>query len=388
MTDGEHLIIVGASARAAAFSALRAGLRPWCIDLFADADLQAKCPVMRIPREEYPHRLPEYVERYAPAGPWMFTGGLENHWRLVNCISEQRGLWGTAANSLAGVRDPRKLARFDHHVAKIEFDERQLPTDGSWLLKPVAGCGGNGIRPWHGKDRRPRPTKVYFQKLIIGEPRSALYFGADEGVRLLGVTRQLVGQPWLRAAGFAYCGTIGPVATSADEQASFSTFGVVFHREFGLRGLFGIDFIVQNHRPWVTEINPRYTAAIEVLEFATDKATLSWYPYVFANYSAPGQKDRRNTPIIDFTRENLIGKAILFAKDNLTFPADGPWSNVLRHPPDVRDMPSYADIPVAGTPIEKGHPILTFFAGATSEDACLEELQRIAAELDRWLYKS
>jgi len=36
--DEAQVLIVGASARAAAFSALRAGLRPWCADLFADLD--------------------------------------------------------------------------------------------------------------------------------------------------------------------------------------------------------------------------------------------------------------------------------------------------------------------------------------------------------------
>ncbi len=38
MASPQHLLIFGASARAAAFSALRAGLQPWCADLFADAD--------------------------------------------------------------------------------------------------------------------------------------------------------------------------------------------------------------------------------------------------------------------------------------------------------------------------------------------------------------
>src|SRR5437763_9510980 len=36
LIQGEHLLILGASTRAAAFSALRAGLRPSCADLFSD----------------------------------------------------------------------------------------------------------------------------------------------------------------------------------------------------------------------------------------------------------------------------------------------------------------------------------------------------------------
>jgi predicted ATP-grasp superfamily ATP-dependent carboligase len=45
-------------------------------------------------------------------------------------------------------------------------------------------------------------------------------------------------------------------------------------------------------------------------------------------------------------------------------------------------MPAYADIPHAGSVIEKGWPVLTFFAtGATVEDVC-EKLKAIAAELN------
>ena len=37
VVSGSTLILAGAITRAAAFSAIRAGLRPWCVDLFADA---------------------------------------------------------------------------------------------------------------------------------------------------------------------------------------------------------------------------------------------------------------------------------------------------------------------------------------------------------------
>ena len=36
----QRLILIGASVRAAAFSARAAGYEPWCADLFGDVDLQ------------------------------------------------------------------------------------------------------------------------------------------------------------------------------------------------------------------------------------------------------------------------------------------------------------------------------------------------------------
>jgi hypothetical protein len=49
---GRSLTIVGASARAAAFSAARAGFEPYAIDHFADRDLAELCPAVRV--ERYP----------------------------------------------------------------------------------------------------------------------------------------------------------------------------------------------------------------------------------------------------------------------------------------------------------------------------------------------
>src|SRR5919206_4940372 len=88
----EHLLIFGASTRAAAFSALRAGLRPWCADLFADADLQARRPAMRLPGK-YPDGFLDLVATELP-GPWLYTGGLENHPPLVGRMERRRAPWG------------------------------------------------------------------------------------------------------------------------------------------------------------------------------------------------------------------------------------------------------------------------------------------------------
>src|SRR5437667_188035 len=90
------LLIVGASARAAAFSALRAGLRPWCADLFADVDLQRACPALRIAGRGYPHGL-ERMLGLAPPGPWLYTGAPADlftgihRWRAV--CHRVRGRW-------------------------------------------------------------------------------------------------------------------------------------------------------------------------------------------------------------------------------------------------------------------------------------------------------
>ena len=56
--------------------------------------------------------------------------------------------------------------------------------------------------------------------------------------------------------------------------------------------------------------------------------------------------------------------AILFAREDLDFPADGPWLSGLRQPTPVSESPAFADIPAGGQRIARGRPILTLFAHA------------------------
>src|SRR5436190_22892077 len=85
----EKLLIIGASARAAAFSAFRAGIRPECIDLFADADLTALCPTERLSASKYPQGFSK-SDRFRAQGPRLYTGGLENWPALIDRLAAAR----------------------------------------------------------------------------------------------------------------------------------------------------------------------------------------------------------------------------------------------------------------------------------------------------------
>jgi predicted ATP-grasp superfamily ATP-dependent carboligase len=129
------------------------------------------------------------------------------------------------------------------------------------------------------------------------------------------------------------------------------------------------------------EVNPRYTASVEVLEYAAGFSAVGGQQSVFDPTAATLQ------PVSTDALRRSIGKAFLFAKAPLTFPPDGPWLSTLRSPGSVHDLPAFADIPPAGQPIGVGRPILTLFTDGNSSQECLSLLQRTAADLDRWLFK-
>jgi predicted ATP-grasp superfamily ATP-dependent carboligase len=123
-------------------------------------------------------------------------------------------------------------------------------------------------------------------------------------------------------------------------------------KDFHLESMFGIDFILQEERIWVLEVNPRYPASLEVLELA------------------------------GMTASPVVAKAIYFAPHPLRYPASGPWDADLAVPFDPWHVPDFADIPEPGELIEAGSPVLTFFASGSNPDDCRERLQSRAGELD------
>jgi uncharacterized protein len=375
------IVLVGASVRAAAFSALRAGLRPWCADLFGDLDLKQRCPSVVVPVSGYPSSLVEVVAQ-APPGPWIYTGALENRPAFVRQLAEARVLWGNAPHVLSVVRSPRRI----HDILSsaglpsplVRSVEDTVPGQGRWLLKPQASAGGSGIRFWDGQ---PLPAeqaaKHYLQEFMEGPSWAALYRGRGDDADLVGVTAQLVGERWLNAAPFHYCGSVGPLSVSPALEQAFTRIGRTLAKASGLRGLFGVDCVMRDGTPWPVEVNPRYPASAEVHEYASGLPILALHRQAFEDAALP--------PHVVPAAQPVVGKAIYFAERTLTFPPDGPWMETLRRDRPIQQMPEFADIPAAGQIIEAARPVLSFFARAADDAKCRERLRAIAVDLDRRL---
>jgi predicted ATP-grasp superfamily ATP-dependent carboligase len=379
--DSSDLLIVGASARAAAFSALRAGLRLWCADLFQDADLRSRCRTSLLSwgnEGEVVRRLLEQT----PDVPWMYTGGIENRPNFVRRMVRERPLWGNDADVLARVRSPETVARLLAEAGLIcPGIRREPPPDseaGSWLVKPTGSAGGVGVAFWNGSRNDHGERRFYFQEYVEGISCSAVYLGDGHGAEFLGATQQLIGEGWLHARPFRYSGSLGALVLSPMLTKQVIDIGRVLATGCGLRGLFGVDFIVNQDRAWLVEVNPRYPASVEVLEYALGLSALKLHRRIFER-TAPVNVSRRSS-------EAVMGKAILFGRADLVFPADGPWLPTLQNPGPIEEMPAFADIPSPGQAISAGKPIMTYFAQAGSLNACRDRLREIALDLDRWLF--
>ena len=380
------IAIVGASVRAAAASARRAGLAPVAADLFADEDLRRLARAARI--DHYPDDLADWLCAARPPA-WMYTGALENHPDLVDAMADVAPLLGNRGDTLRRVRSPHDLA---HALADagLAFPETRdspagLPHDGSWLAKTARGASGAGVQslisPSPCLPFSPSPP-LFYQRRVTGTPCAAVFVAARGRATLLGLVRQLVGEPWLGGGEFQYAGAIGPWPVADEARAAIERIGNVLAERFGLVGLVGVDLIVADQRVWTIEVNPRYTASVEVVERATGIRAIATH-VAACGYGGLGTGDWGDSRDLTGRRRvtnTCCGKAIVFAhRDVMVDEATATWavSESLIEP-----WPRVADVPAAGAHIPAHRPVMTVFAAGQDIHDVERQLRDRAAEID------
>ena len=366
-------MIAGASCRAAAASAAAAGWLVHAADCFDDLDLGAVAAATHRVRG-YPAGVVAAVGAF-PAVPWCYTGALENHPDLVARISAARPLAGCPPEAVRLVRDPMTLATLAADAGLTYPDTHAspagLPADGTYLRKPRASAGGRGIAPWTDRAAPTAGSAWIWQRHVPGDSLSAVLSLAGERPRLLGTSRQLVGEAWCRAPAFAFCGAVG---TSRDELPAaevdgLERFAAVLHAA-GLRGLVGVDLVRRAEGlPAVIEVNPRPTASAELIERATGES------FIAIHLAAFGLRSPRPRPWPVTTA--VWSKAILFTSDPLAIDRSlvGRLLDRAAGWTSADGWPAIADVPRPGQTLRAGGPVLTVFARGDSAPASLCQLR-------------
>jgi predicted ATP-grasp superfamily ATP-dependent carboligase len=375
MPDGRpHVLLAGVSTRAMAVSAHRAGYRVTAVDAFGDADLRAVADVIALRRvigEGYGPEAAARAARTVGADTVAYTSNFENHPLAVTMLARGRRLLGNPASVLERVRNPITLMRALRRGGfAVPVTRASLPGPGGvarrWLLKPRRSGGGLGTSLW--RPGRPVPRLAYLQERIAGVPGSIVFVADGRRAVPLGLTRQLVGERAFGAAGFRYCGSLLAAGGSPlfERQQALLSRAVLLARAateaFGLRGLNGLDFIAHRGVPLPIEVNPRYSASMELVERATDISLFA----VHAEACAGRLPDAPAPP------ERVHGKAIVFAREDVVVRDPARWTGA-----DV------ADVPFAGERIARGRPVCTLLADAVDGKRCIRALTAAAAMVYR-----
>ncbi len=384
-----RVLILGASTRAAAFSAWRAGFEPVCVDQFADADLCAMTEVHPVESLSFAVNdihtpIMRVIQRLADL-PVLFAGGMENQPLLLQHLEVDHTLWGASCRAIQRVRHPQQLAdgltEVRQRMLPVRMASDPPPRDGNWIVKPLASAGGRGIFPWDAAARDlPLDGMHYFQQRVDGRVYSALLLAETEpgDVRFIGLTRQLVGCPELHAGPFAWCGNIGPVFLPVEVEFLVRRWGNILKWKFGLTGLYGIDFIVDEAgQPWLLEVNPRLTGAVEILELACGLTLLADHIACYDSHASASAREFA-TPSVAAEDERL-GRAILYAPYRLRSKIPVPPTLNLDSVPGIADIPAYDSL------IEPGQPVCSVYMWGVDEADVTARLFEAAIGIERLL---
>ncbi len=277
----DRLVLVGASVRAAAQSARRGGFLVAGVDLFGDTDTLQACD--QYSRLDHPQG-PQALETLTGGSPVIVVGGVS-----AGLVPKNADILGANSETICQLRRPDVL-RQAAQACGLQFpetlvDAREAPPNRQnvrWLKKKNSSSGGLGVsweRAGGGSadesNQRPGnrlPQPYIWQQWIPGRAIGATLFSDACGISLLGIFKS----QFVRRGSnpFVYAGSFGPLSRSSNAleispllAQRLVRFGEMVSQKHHLRGLFNVDLIVDRHAAgWVLEINPRWTAASELVE--------------------------------------------------------------------------------------------------------------------------
>jgi uncharacterized protein len=352
------LVVIAISGRALAQSAVRGGWRVRVLDAFADRDTREMGEAVCVARDNaialHPARM--FAALGKPSERIIVTGsGFERTPQLLHRLAGYGTLCANDADIVAALKEPELAAELLQAVGfYVPQTQRSAPADAQgWLQKEIGGAGGVHVRPAVGASHRPR---TYYQRIVAGRPLSVTFLADGERAYLLGFNAQSICA--VGSAPYCYVGAATcAVAPALKNRMQAQLDRLV--RVTALRGLNGLDFMLDGEHAWALEVNPRPTASFELYDADIARGLVYWHVRSFA------------AQVPEFSREldGRRGKArayrILFAEGELRVP------EVLEFPQWCRDLPN------AGSAIATRAPVLSVFAdGETPELAQAQLTQR------------
>lgn len=384
-------MIFGASVRAAAEDARTSGQEIIAVDLFGDQDTRDICTLWQPLDFDQPAiSIESAVDKYRQANHALdsdqpmavvATGGLESFAEKLACLPSQFFFAGPSWHQIQQLRSPTFLHEsalktdllFPRSQATLDApEERSHPENASnqrWLQKRRYSAGGMAVKTVDQQAAKTiplDPRNDYFQQQVDGQLIGVNFLSLAGRARSLGVVRNYCH----RSADhpFLYGGSFGPIKIQNTLFDRITALAQHIVDTTGLVGCFGIDLIAdrQSDRCWLLEVNPRYTASMEVLNVHSQQSFIALH---LAAYLSHNMNQPNRSAITAAVSENLqqhqkaIAKALTAGKvacKHICWATDAMvWTKDLQRKitssPDV----AIADVPILETQIPGNSPIVS-----------------------------
>jgi uncharacterized protein len=380
MDVDSRVLVVGASCRALAWSVFRVGRQLTSLDLFVDRDLPPGCEAFAI--DDFPTSIPRQAALWKPS-QIVLAGGMENYPEIVDELGRLTPNFQVTGPQLSALRSVRNWQRWcrglgsdcDVSFPTLIDDVASMQSylgNAAWLWKPHAGAGGLKIR---SMDQMAMDdiASGYLQPRLDGVTLSVSFLSNGHGVKILGVMQSLCAHetgPYLNPrfapkSSWTYTGSYGPIETSQAHRTAFMALGQRIVAETQYQGLLQMDILIDQHQKlFLIDINPRWTASMELVEMATNRNLID----LLLNPTTESLQECQSS--------QRFFKWILYATEEIE--VSQTFSNELlqkawtRSPPLFEEpLPwGWADIPQPMTRIRTGEPFATLIGRQPTLRSC------------------
>jgi len=368
-TSGEYLIF-GVTVRALVEVALSEKLTVVSSDSFGDYDLLKFAPYHPIPMDYYNQDslIQDLTKKFPSTNSLIYTSSLENHPDFLEKLGQSFRIIGNSPETLKRVRNWKELLNccekngigFPKTVFEGE-DFKSTYRIKKWVVKPIRSGGGWRNRLLEEGEQIDFGME-FLQEYISGPSFSCSFVGNGKEATILGVSHQFIGRQEFGSYGFQYCGNIFPADLLRGTLVQLERVVNRLTLEFGLRGLNGIDFILSSGTIFLIEVNPRFTASMELIEKGGFRNMISLHIQSAMN---------RNSKVpINRKKGGFYGKAVCYAKKN----------TVLTNCEKLFRL-GVRDITQPGKIVRTKKPLFSIFSEGGSPNSCYRNLALTAARL-------
>ena len=366
MSEADRFLVVAHSARLLVQSAARARHPVCALDLFDDADtgrfaLNSEAVQPRagegagFDRQDLLLRAARLCPPSRCLG-LVYGAGFEDDTETLALLACGRELLGNPPELVARLKDPAEffglLDRLGiaHPPTVLARPERRR----GWLFKRRGATGGSHVVDASLVDCDSAARDGYFQRRAAGRNLSLLFLANGRRAEVIGISRQLT-----RGVGdrrYTYAGAVGPIGVPAAVSRTLRDALQALIEHTGLVGCNSVDFLLDDDRPAVLEINPRPSATMDLYD-------ADWPDGLFDAHlnACRGRLPRgsRASPARPVRAHGIVyARARLRIASNIGFPA---WCS---------------DIPRPGSDLAIDAPVCTVHAGGTDAPAALRQLSR------------
>ncbi|MDD3985356.1 MAG: ATP-grasp domain-containing protein [Methanobacterium sp.] len=234
-------------------------------------------------------------------------------------------------------------------------------TNKNFLLKPLKGSGGLGIKNFDPTDRDVEIHEVLLQEIVEGVDISASVLSSGDETSTILTSKQLIGKSWLgQNEIYGYCGNIAPYIEKSKEiitlQKDFKEVSEDVIKKLKLIGSNGVDMIINNGNIYVIEVNARpqgtFEVAEQVLGINMAEAHINACKGVINNIPLP---------------KNFAVKMIVHSKHRSLVPNF--------------HMKNLNDIPSSNVIIEKGEPVVTVLTSGKLLENTIFSAKKIVSDV-------